>query len=528
MATETVNINTTLADDSVTNAKLANVATNTLKGRVAAGTGDPQDLTADQASTVLDTATDPFVRTSNLPAGGGDVVGPASSTNNNVPQWDGTTGELLKDGLGVSTGGNDAADSTKLAQYNLEGQLRGSVENSSTPAIWGQSSGNGYAGLFRSNNGSQAVEANNAGSGAGLLAQSQTGYGLDAISAEGVALHAHAQNFDGVGTPNIAEFFSGTPDTVKMTVGYDGGLTWTGTGAASTRTGLGLGTLATQSGTFSGTSSGTNTGDQDLSPYQTIAALAADVRAVVLTGLSLASSAAVAATDSILAAFGKLQAFNDLFSTVGLAIGRLTNPSAVTWVRMNADNTATARTASETRTDLGLGTAAVVNTGTGASDVPTITDADARYLLASNEIIGVLGSTQTTSSTSLTDCTGLSVAVAANSTYQIEGFILFQSNNVNNGIGMSLTGPASPTHIAFNTTIARNLTTNGVSNAKAYDEGNTTVDVGAANTTFFAVMNGTLVNGANAGTLQFRFASENGGNSVSIIVGSSIRLRKIA
>jgi hypothetical protein len=43
-----------------------------------------------------------------------------------------------------------------------------------------------------------------------------------------------------------------------------------GTGAESAsaaRTALGLGTLATQNGTFSGTSSGNNTGDQDLSGY---------------------------------------------------------------------------------------------------------------------------------------------------------------------------------------------------------------------------------------------------------------------
>jgi hypothetical protein len=39
----------------------------------------------------------------------------------------------------------------------------------------------------------------------------------------------------------------------------------TGADASAIRTTLGLGTLATQSGTFSGTSSGTNTGDQDLS-----------------------------------------------------------------------------------------------------------------------------------------------------------------------------------------------------------------------------------------------------------------------
>ena len=44
--------------------------------------------------------------------------------------------------------------------------------------------------------------------------------------------------------------------------------------ASAQRTTLGLGTLATQSGTFSGTSSGTNTGDQNLSAYLTSATAA--------------------------------------------------------------------------------------------------------------------------------------------------------------------------------------------------------------------------------------------------------------
>lgn len=47
------------------------------------------------------------------------------------------------------------------------------------------------------------------------------------------------------------------------------------TNAGTARTNLGLGTLATQSGTFSGTSSGTNTGDQDLSSYSTRAQMRA-------------------------------------------------------------------------------------------------------------------------------------------------------------------------------------------------------------------------------------------------------------
>jgi len=59
----------TIAADAVTNAKLADMAQSTFKGRAAAaGTGNPVDLTANEASTILDGATDPFVRTSGVAA----------------------------------------------------------------------------------------------------------------------------------------------------------------------------------------------------------------------------------------------------------------------------------------------------------------------------------------------------------------------------------------------------------------------------------------------------------------------------
>jgi hypothetical protein len=44
---------TVLPDNSVTNTKLADMASARLKGRVTAGSGDPEDLTADQVSTIL-------------------------------------------------------------------------------------------------------------------------------------------------------------------------------------------------------------------------------------------------------------------------------------------------------------------------------------------------------------------------------------------------------------------------------------------------------------------------------------------
>jgi len=47
----------TIDNDAVTNAKLANMETATFKGRTTAGTGDPEDLTATQATELLNTFT---------------------------------------------------------------------------------------------------------------------------------------------------------------------------------------------------------------------------------------------------------------------------------------------------------------------------------------------------------------------------------------------------------------------------------------------------------------------------------------
>lgn len=52
---------TTIANDAVTNAKLANMANATIKCRTTSGTGDPEDCTAGQVNTILGTATPALV-----------------------------------------------------------------------------------------------------------------------------------------------------------------------------------------------------------------------------------------------------------------------------------------------------------------------------------------------------------------------------------------------------------------------------------------------------------------------------------
>lgn len=92
---------TTIVADAVTNAKLANMATSTFKGRATAGTGDPEDLTSTQATALLDLATltakgigpaRSGVATEYLsgtgvysvPAGGGDMVLASVQTNSGL------------------------------------------------------------------------------------------------------------------------------------------------------------------------------------------------------------------------------------------------------------------------------------------------------------------------------------------------------------------------------------------------------------------------------------------------------------
>ena len=57
-------------------------------------------------------------------------------------------------------------------------------------------------------------------------------------------------------------------------------------------------------------------------------------------------------------------------TTVGANIFTLGNPGAITFLRMNADNTVTARSAANFKSDLSLGTAADATIGTSGDTVP--------------------------------------------------------------------------------------------------------------------------------------------------------------
>lgn len=96
---------TGIADNAVTNAKLADVATSTIKGRVTAATGDPEDLTPAQVRTMINVA---------------DGANNYSHPNH--------TGDVTSSGDGATTIANDAVTNAKaadMAQATLKGRASG-------------------------------------------------------------------------------------------------------------------------------------------------------------------------------------------------------------------------------------------------------------------------------------------------------------------------------------------------------------------------------------------------------------------
>lgn len=133
-------------------------------------------------------------------------------------------------------------------------------------------------------------------------------------------------------------------------------------------------------------------------------------------------------------------------TTVGTNLATLPNPSAVRYLRINADNTVAALTLAELKTDLSLGT----------------------------DISVVLGSNVVNVGTTFEDVTGLSFAVTAGKTYKWRATITYTATAA---ITFSTNGPATSLNNARFTT-SLGATTNAVSNQTSFDSGTNAAGAG--------------------------------------------------
>jgi hypothetical protein len=97
------------------------------------------------------------------------------------------------------------------------------------------------------------------------------------------------------------------------------------------------------------------------------------------------------------------------FTTVGANLTKLANPSAIRFIKINANNTVTARTAAQFRADIGAGTSSTVGTVTSIATTAPITGGiitDSGTIGISNATSSALGAARVAAGT------GISVAVS--------------------------------------------------------------------------------------------------------------------
>jgi len=151
-------------------------------------------------------------------------------------------------------------------------------------------------------------------------------------------------------------------------------------------------------------------------------------------------------------------------TTVGTNLATLPNPSAVRYLRINADNTVSALTLSELKSDIGVG----------------------GYAALTSDFV--------TSGTSYQNITGLSFAVSAGKTYKWRATIIIVATGTVNGM-LSTNGPTGTTTYRF--TIGTGGTTNTINNGSANNTGaavslSTTQRIASADGIYIATASGTV------------------------------------
>jgi len=132
------------------------------------------------------------------------------------------------------------------------------------------------------------------------------------------------------------------------------------------------------------------------------------------------------------------------------------------------------------------------------------------------------GSNITSNSTSYqVSTTGFGFSLLANATYSIQANVLYSSSSTSGNIGISLNGPASPTHVSIRYEIP--LSTTGSVNeyiARAYNTGTAPTAIDASGAYTLATLWATVINGSNAGALYLTFISSNSSLTMTVYPGS--------
>jgi len=465
------------------------------------------------------------------PSGGGDVVGPASSTDDSFAKWDGITGDLLKDGVLGSTGGNGALDAGKVALYGSGGQLFGNADTG-LPAIYGITTGSAYAGLFSGGTTNETLKSISGGPATAIAASSESGYAIDSQTTDGISIHSHTINL-AAGNPDLAEFTTGLIPLLKLKIKFDGGLEWGSTGAQTTATNLPA---------FGALTKGV---------VPAAGAVPAATNFLTETGVFAVPAGTGVPTSRTISTTAPLAGGGDLSANRTLSIPQSTSLidgflAAADWVIFNAKQAAISfGTGVLTALGVNVGTAGSVVINGGALGTPSSgtltnctglpiagggtgasTEAAARSSLLLDRYSGVLTADQTFPSTTLADITSLSgFSLAAGATYHFTFNGLVNTSATTVGILVTVNASAAISSL--------NLITQYPTSATAWSaeiitalQGGTVPTAGPGATNRFYTIAGSVTT-SGACTFAFQARSEDG-TTVTVKRGSNCLIVRTA
>lgn len=145
-----------------------------------------------------------------------------------------------------------------------------------------------------------------------------------------------------------------------------------------------------------------------------------------------------------------------------------------------------------------------------------------------------LTSTQASSSTTLGNVTQLVEDMVANGVYTVNCFVTFQSAATTTGLNLGFTSPSGSicqleVVVPITSTAAASQLRTIFPNAAATNTGNVIgTGVTAINSNHTARISGIVTCGATPGDFQVRFASEVNASAVTLQIGSSLVMQRIA
>lgn len=154
------------------------------------------------------------------------------------------------------------------------------------------------------------------------------------------------------------------------------------------------------------------------------------------------------------------------------------------------------------------GSTAITTLGTITTGTWQGTPIAAAYISDPNyrTLVTLTSDVASTASTAFQNVTGLSFSVTTGTTYRFKATIIYTASATTVGSRWAVSGPASPTLLAYNSNMALTTTTNSIINAAAYDTG-TASATSASTAGNIATVEG-IIKPSASGTLIIRFAPD--------------------